>query len=106
VTGHARRHTPRRPGLDDQRYRDARAYLKRTGPNVCHRCHYPIDLQLSYPHPLSWSADHKVPRSQLAASDSRQWHISNLLEAHLRCNSSRGAQPLDQQPRLRTSREW
>lgn len=99
------RRTPRRPGLDDQRYRDAREHLKRVGAHICH-CGYAIDMQLRYPHPLSWSADHKVPRSQLAADDPRHWHISNLIEAHLRCNQARGAKPLTAPSGLRTSREW
>lgn len=90
-------HKPKRatrPGLDDQRYRDARTELRRIGPHICHTCRYPIDLQLKWPHPLSWSADHKVPRSKLEPSDPRNWHISNLIEAHLRCNMARGAKPI------------
>ena len=79
-----------RPGRDDPRYRKARAELRKWD-NVCHICRLPIDMQLRYPHPLSWSADHKVPTSELDDDDPRQWHISNLQAAHLRCNEARGA---------------
>jgi hypothetical protein len=92
------RATPRRPGLDDKRYRDSRELLKRIGQHTCHGCGYPIDMQIAWPSPLSWSADHKVPRSLLTADDPRHWHIDNLLEAHLRCNESRGAKPLTPAP--------
>ena len=88
------RRTPRRPGLDDPRYRTNRERLKHTGNHVCHHCGYPIDLQITYPHPLSWSADHATPRAHLTPNDPRNWHIDHLLEAHLRCNQARGAKPL------------
>ena len=96
----------RRPGLDDRRYHASRAELKRIGSHVCHWCHYPIDLQLRWPHPASWSADHRIPRSRLLPDDPRHWHISNMLEAHLRCNQSRGNKPIIQPTGLNTSRRW
>lgn len=95
-----------RPGLDDPRYLAARKELKRIGNHVCHRCSYPIDLQLKWPHPLCWTADHVVPRSQLTNPDDvRHWHISNLIEAHKRCNESRGAKPMRAGP-LNPSIDW
>lgn len=103
-----RRRTPRRPGLDDKRYKAARARLKVIGSHVCHVCGYGIDLQIKWPHPLSWSADHVYPRSTLAPDDPRHWHVDALLEAHLRCNESRGAKPLpmpSQKP-LETDIDW
>ena len=102
-----RRRNPHRPGLDDVRYKASRARLKIIGNHVCHWCKYPIDMQLAYPHPLSWSCDHKVPRSQLHPDDPRMWHIDNALEAHLRCNQARGAKPLPVQPtHLNTDIDW
>jgi hypothetical protein len=103
-----RRRTAKRPGLDDVRYRTARAELKRIGSHICHTCRNPIDMQLKWPHPLSWSFDHLIPRSQLAPDDYRNWHISNGLEAHLHCNTSRQdkpAQPLGGYG-LNTSIDW
>ena len=93
-----RRRTPRRPGLDDKRYQQSRERLKRIGTHTCGHCGYPIDMQLKWPNPLSWSADHRYPRSTLAADDPRHWHIDALRECHLRCNESRGAKPLPVQP--------
>jgi 5-methylcytosine-specific restriction endonuclease McrA len=113
--GAARRHgasktypgsTPR-PGYDDPRYRANREILKRQGNNTCHICGYSIDLQIKYPHPLSWSADHLIPRSQLTAEDPRQWDLAFLREAHYRCNSSRGDKPIVIAPeQQQTSIEW
>ena len=103
-----RRTTPRRPGLDDKRYHASRERLKAIGSHICHACGYPIDMQLPWPHPLSWSYDHRVPRSQLPPDDPRHWHIDNGLEAHLRCNESRGAKPLPTTSHLDldTSIDW
>jgi hypothetical protein len=101
-----RRRTPRRPGLDDKRYWQSRERLKLIGNHVCHWCTWPIDLQLRYPHPLSWSADHAVPRSHLPPDDERHWHIDNMREAHLRCNQARGAKPLPARGGLDTSIDW
>ena len=101
-----RRRTPRRPGLDDKRYKTSRERLKRIGTHTCGHCGYPIDMQLKWPHPLSWSADHRYPRSTLAADDPRHWHIDGLLESHLRCNESRGAKPLPIPQALETDIDW
>lgn len=110
MTTPRRRRTPRRPGLDDNRYRTNREHLKRIGSHVCHWCRHVIDMQLPYPHPLSWSCDHKVPRSQLTADDPRHWQLEWLTEAHLRCNQSRGAKPIRPIPGinagLNTSIDW
>ena len=98
---------PNRPGRDDPRYRAARLQLK-TWDHTCHQCGYPIDTQLAYPHPLSWSADHIVPTSKLAKDDPRQWHISNLEATHLRCNQARGAKPTHRHTTqgLNPSQQW
>jgi len=96
---------PKRPGRDDPRYKAARLALK-AYDHTCHWCHYPIDPQLNYPHPLSWSADHIIPTSQMQPDDPRQWHISNLSAAHFRCNQARGAKPLPHTRGLNTSQPW
>lgn len=101
-----KRRTSRRPGLDDKRYRAARERLKIIGTNVCVHCGYAIDMQLRWPHPLSWVADHVVPRAHLAADDTRHWDIGNLVEAHKRCNESRGAKPMPQIAPLETDIDW
>lgn len=97
-----------RPGYDDPRYKASRLQLKRTGNHICHWCRYPIDMQLQSPHPLSWSCDHRIPRAHLTADDPRQWHIDWMLEAHRRCNESRGAKslPSDNNNALETSIDW
>ena len=97
--------TPNRPGRDDPRYKAARLALKGYD-QICHWCSYPIDMQLTYPHPLSWSADHIVPTSQLAHDDIRQWHVSNLQAMHLTHNLSRGAKPMPHTQGLNTSQQW
>lgn len=93
-----------RPGRDDPRYKRAREELKRID-HQCHLCGHTIDIQLHYPHPLSWSSDHIRPTSTLAHDDPRQWHISNLRAAHLRCNQARGAKPT-RGGGLNPSRDW
>lgn len=96
-----------RPGYDDKRYRAMREELKRTSNNICHVCKHVIDLQIKYPHPLSWSCDHVIPRARLAPDDYRHWHISNARPAHLFCNESRGAKPVEADPAAQqTSFQW
>lgn len=91
----------RRPGRDDPRYLAARKELKKYG-RPCHLCGYPIDQQLKWPDPGSWTCDHIIPTSRLAPDDPRQWHISNLAGAHNYCNISRNNKPLG----LNTSQQW
>lgn len=95
-----------RAGYDDKRYRESCARLKLIGTHICAWCRTPIDMQLKSPHPLSWSADHKTPRSQLQPHDPRHWHIDHLAEMHRRCNESRGAKPMPTDRPLDTTREW
>lgn len=98
-----------RPGLDDTRYQAARKQLK-TYDRTCHRCGYPIDMQLRSPHPLSWTADHIIPRVLLTdPTDYRHWHISNLQAMHRRCNGSKGAKTTQVKTKgqpLNTSQQW
>lgn len=100
---------PARAGYDDKRYKAARERLKLIGNHICAWCNQPIDMQHKHPHPLSWSCDHRTPRSQLTPDDIRHWHIDHLLEAHLRCNEARGDKPLPMHPAftpLGTSIDW
>ena len=88
----------------DSRYIAACRQLRKID-HTCHGCTYPIDTQLRYPHPLSWSADHIIPKSKLTRDDPRMWRISNLQAMHLRCNQARGNKT--PQPRgLNTSQQW
>lgn len=54
----------------------------------CALCHQPIDLDLKYPHPMSFTVDHHHA-SSLGGSD----HIANLRPAHNECNRLRSALP-------------
>lgn len=67
-----------------RRYRRNREAIVKAGGNCC-ICGRPVDTSLTWPDPLSPSADHKVPYS-LGGNDSR----SNLRICHLGCNSARG----------------
>lgn len=57
--------------------------------STCHLCQEPIDLSLSFPHPLSLTADHLVPQARGGSHS-----LENLRPAHLTCNSSRQDTPL------------
>lgn len=65
-------------------YRRNRAAIVKAGGN-CGICGRTVDTSLTWPDPLSPSADHKVPYS-LGGTDAR----SNLALCHLGCNSARG----------------
>ena len=89
-----------KPGIyTDPRYLRSTRDLKKWDHN-CHICSQPIDMQLKYPHPLAWSADHKIPKSFLTPGDPRLWHASNLQASHLRCNQSRGNTTSQEPPPL------
>jgi len=100
----SRNRKPSHPDYADTRYRQARNQLKKTD-TICHGCGYPIDMQIPYPHPLSWSADHIIPKSLLPIGDIRRWHISNLQAMHLIHNQSRGNKTTTQTG-LNTSQPW
>lgn len=53
----------------------------------------PIDYQLKFPHPRSWSLDHAVPIKENMAL---MLNAANFRSAHLDCNNHRGTD----QPRI------
>jgi hypothetical protein len=59
-----------------------------------------------WPHPLSWSADHVIPDSEIEDfDDPLHWDVSNIRASHLVCNQRRGAgKPPDQKHPV--SRDW
>jgi len=65
----------------------ARIYYRDKG--ICQLCLKTIDLTIEYPNPISYSLDHKIPRSQGGTHNQ-----SNLQAAHLICNSKRGNKPI------------
>lgn len=74
---------PRRwAGRRVQRLRAAAVAIHGT---TCCLCGQPIDLSLPWPDPMSLSVDHHRPKSK-GGNDV----VSNLLPAHLTCNTARG----------------
>lgn len=92
---------PGNPGRTGRPWRrlQAQVYAEETH---CWICRHPVNQLISYPHPDSRSVDHVVPvieRPDLALER------SNVRLAHMRCNLSKGARPVEHPP-LRTSRRW
>ncbi|MDR1790470.1 MAG: HNH endonuclease [Propionibacteriaceae bacterium] len=88
-------------GLDDRTYRRMREALK-AQKQPCHICKRPIDTTLPPGDPMSFTADHVIPRS-LGGS-----LYGQLLPAHRSCNSRRSNRvgtPNPIQPPT-TSRDW
>jgi 5-methylcytosine-specific restriction endonuclease McrA len=56
---------------------------------LCYLCDTPIDRTVQWPHPLSRSVDHVIPRSRGGTDDE-----SNLRAAHWRCNEAKGARTI------------
>lgn len=54
----------------------------------CALCGRPIDLELAYPHPDSFTVDHITPSSH-GGND----HIDGLRPSHAACNRARSNQP-------------
>ena len=80
--------------------RNDNARLKRASA-ICHLCGEPIDRDLAWPHPKSWSADHLTPVAH--GGDM----LGERLPAHLECNQKRGTKPIDTHiSRTRGTREW
>ena len=83
----------------DRGYQRRRARLKRSADgDVCWHCSRPIDMDLKWPDPGAWTADHVEPVS-------RGGHNRGLiLTAHWLCNQRRGA-GRDVRP-VRHGRQW
>ncbi|ATL70767.1 HNH endonuclease signature motif containing protein [Nocardia terpenica] len=89
----------KRSGLDHRAYRKATRKL-RTESQVCHICGRLIDVSLPYTDPMSWTADHIIPRS-------KGGHLlGEMKAAHRSCNSSRGNRTDIKAVQLPTSRTW
>jgi 5-methylcytosine-specific restriction endonuclease McrA len=66
----------------------------------CHLCGHPIDYDLPAEHPLSFTADHLVPRVAGGLPS-----LDNTAPAHRRCNSRKGGQA-DYVAPMPNSRAW
>ncbi|ASU81513.1 HNH endonuclease [Nocardiopsis gilva YIM 90087] len=91
-------------GRSGRPWRRACARLRREAPSVCWICGKPIDQLLPYTHPMSWTADHVVPRKIMIANDLDPNDVENLRPAHRTCNSRKGAGKPPIRPN--TSRRW
>ena len=90
----------RSPGRSGHRWRQLRELIK-ARDKVCYLCGHPIDPDLPYPDPGSFTVDHKIPLSE-RPDLATNWE--NLRGAHHRCNTSRGNRPIN--TINRTSRQW
>jgi 5-methylcytosine-specific restriction endonuclease McrA len=63
-----------------------------TRGDKCIRDGEPIDYSLQYPHPLSWSLEHKIPASERL---DLFWDRNNWASAHFVCNSINGAKGIE-----------
>ena len=54
---------------------------------ACWLCGEPIDYQLKFPHPQSWSLDHAIP---IKHNPRLMLEPNNFRSAHLHCNNNRG----------------
>lgn len=78
------------------RVRQRELIIKRYGA-ICHIClakgitdqRAVIDLTLLWPHPLCFTRDHVIPRSQGGRDD-----LDNLRPAHHQCNRDRDTRPM------------
>ena len=57
----------------------------------CALCHRPIDLALKYPHPESFTVDHKVATSRLPAGATDRYEAWQ--PAHAKCNRAKSDSP-------------
>lgn len=55
----------------------------------CYLCTESINYDLEYPHPDSWSLDHKTPQSFGGGHE-----LSNAVATHLTCNKARYNRPI------------
>lgn len=79
-------HVPKSFGRSSARFEQLKR-AQRAKKLPCFLCGQPIDYDLEYPHPDSFSVEHIIPRSvdpRLAEDP------GNIQSSHLRCNQSRG----------------
>lgn len=57
----------------------------------CFLCGQPIDYELEFPDPYSFSVEHIRPYS---TNEELREDPGNLTAAHLKCNQSKGSRPL------------
>ncbi len=65
----------------------------------------PIDYSLRYPHPDSWTLDHKIPVAAPLHGQRYQLDPGNFRPAHLHCNRARGDRAPDLPPPT-PSEDW
>jgi 5-methylcytosine-specific restriction endonuclease McrA len=86
-------------GRKGRPWRRVREQLRAMGM-PCWLCGHPIHYGAHHLHPLSFTADHVVPRSKGGAPT-----LDNVRAAHRKCNLQRGART-DWSPSVITSRTW
>jgi 5-methylcytosine-specific restriction endonuclease McrA len=72
-------------GSDYRWKRVAKAQKAKRRP--CYHCGQPIDYELKWPHPASFSADHLKP---WVRHPELRYDPGNVVSTHLRCNQSKG----------------
>lgn len=77
-----------RSGRAGRKWRRAVEAVKKRS-QVCELCGEAIDMDLKFPDPMSFSADHIIPRSEMDDDDPRLEDPDWLQSTHLKCNSSR-----------------
>ncbi|RBY82673.1 HNH endonuclease [Blastococcus sp. TF02A-26] len=96
---------PRSPGRSGHAWRQLVAHVRRLVARGagCAWCFEPIDLDLAWPDPRSFSVDHVVALDEGGAP----LDPANAVPMHLGCNSSKGTRPLADRPvPLNTDRAW
>jgi hypothetical protein len=98
--------SPRSPGRSGHAWRQLVAHVREQVEIhglCCVWCHRPINLELLWPDPMSFSVDHVV--ALVAGGDPLE--PSNAGPMHLGCNASKGSRPLSARPEdLRPDRDW
>lgn len=91
-------------GRDNKQYRDLSDALRRRGRRLdmpCWLCGHPIDYDLDWRHPMSYTYDHEDP----IATGGAVRGVGH--PAHRSCNSRRGADAKRvTPPTVVTTREW
>lgn len=79
-----KRYRPDKDGSQKQQFEKNKKAI-RLQHDVCQICGLPINYDLKYPDPWSFTADHIVPVIYGGRSD-----LSNMQAAHFRCNRLKG----------------